>query len=223
MAVISCFFLNSLFVVAFSYTTYKCQCNCLGDRPYVDSEHMVDAEHSTILLNREVRSGHSTMDTSFEHRTTRAKALMSEPRVPSMLWKCCCQLVVLLVCMSLRTASAACTGDISSDEYDALETFYESTGGRQWQWSPSEPINTRWSFPNSLSAPCSVPWQGITCDVNSISLSAHCTVTSLILSGYNLTGRIPPEIGNVSSLTVLQININNLAGTPTSITEVLVM
>ena len=184
---------------------------------------MVDVVHSSILVNREVRSGHSTMDTSFEHRTTRAKALMSEPRVPSMLWKCCCRLVVLLVCMSLRTASADCTGDISSVEYHALETFYESTGGHQWQWSPLEPINTRWSFPSSLSTPCSVPWQGITCDLSSISSSAHCTVTVLSLPSYHLTGRLPPEIGNVSSLTVLHLNINNLAGTPTSITEVLVM
>ena len=84
--------------------------------------------------------------------------------------------------------------DIPGKECVALLALYDSTGGDDW-------INrTGWL---SSASPCE--WRGIKCE------RGH--VTSLGLHNNQLTGTIPPELGNLSALTKLWLNGNQLTGT----------
>ena len=82
----------------------------------------------------------------------------------------------------------------TSDDYNALVTFYNSLNGDSWNenynWLTSEPIYN---------------WFGVTIDNNQ-------RVTKIEVAENNLTGTIPNEIGNLSQLTDLVLSVNNLSG-----------
>jgi Leucine-rich repeat (LRR) protein len=85
----------------------------------------------------------------------------------------------------------------------ALVTVYNTTGGLNWtnntNWLSSEPISD---------------WHGVTVGINSGTkgLSDSTSVLRLDLSGNNLTGSIPPEIGTMTGLQSLNFGTNNLSG-----------
>ena len=81
---------------------------------------------------------------------------------------------------------------IPSEELEALIALYNNTNGDSWT------NNENWLN----DTPCS--WQGVTCE------NGH--VTQLYLADNQLNGTIPPEIGNLTSLTSLEFNKNNLSG-----------
>ena len=72
----------------------------------------------------------------------------------------------------------------------ALIALYNSTDGANWR------DNSGW---NTSSSHCS--WYGVTCDS-----AGH--VTSLILEYNSLDGTLPPEVGNLVNLNLLQITYN---------------
>ena len=76
----------------------------------------------------------------------------------------------------------------------ALLALYEATNGPDWT------DNSNWGSDKPLGA-----WHGVTTD-------AQGRVTRLSLSRNNLTGILPPELGNLDELTVLALGDNRLTG-----------
>ena len=84
--------------------------------------------------------------------------------------------------------------DIPGKECVALLALHDSTGGDDWK------DRTGWL---SSSSPCE--WHGISCK------RGH--VVSISLLSNQLTGTIPPELGNLGALEVLLLHDNQLTGT----------
>ena len=100
----------------------------------------------------------------------------------TLLW------LMLLVTVSGRTVQA----QVTEQDSLALVALYKATTGAFWQ------DNTNW-----LTGPVST-WLGVTVTVD--------RVTSVSLSRNQLTGGIPPELGNLTNLTRLSLGINQLTG-----------
>ena len=79
-------------------------------------------------------------------------------------------------------------------ECEALVALYDSTDGANWY------RKTDWL---QIDTPCS--WYGVTC-----SAAGH--VTSLELDTNGLRGAIPPELGDLTELEVLDLSYNYLVG-----------
>jgi len=81
-------------------------------------------------------------------------------------------------------------------ERDALIALYNSTNGPSWSdhsdWLGAE------------GTECS--WYGVTCNF------ANTRVSGLLLSNNQLSGVLPPEIGDLSSIASLYLNSNSLTG-----------
>ncbi|MDM8527625.1 PKD domain-containing protein [Anaerolineales bacterium HSG24] len=110
-------------------------------------------------------------------------------------------LVMMVSMMLLPTATQAQNYDCSTDqdelpvsECEALVALYTSTNGSSWS------NNEDWL--QADKTPCS--WYGVACT------NGH--VNRLILEDKNLTGPIPPELGDMTSLTMLHLYQNNLIG-----------
>ncbi len=88
-----------------------------------------------------------------------------------------------------------CADTRAIPDWDVLEHLYNITNGKDWtnsdNWLSEAPLNQ---------------WYGITAD-------AEGRVTALDLSGNNLSGTIPPELGQLTGLQELWLPENNLSGT----------
>lgn len=82
----------------------------------------------------------------------------------------------------------------SHPDYPALEAFYLSTNGSSWT------DNSNWLTGSDLSA-----WFGL-------SLDGSDRVYSILLGDNNLSGELPPELGDLSALTELVLYINRING-----------
>lgn len=84
----------------------------------------------------------------------------------------------------------------SHPDYVALKALFDATGGEYWR------DNDGWF---ADCDPCQgIPWSGVSCESN--------RVNSLVLSLNNLSGPIPPEIGQLEILSTLTAVNNNLTG-----------
>jgi hypothetical protein len=138
--------------------------------------------------------------------------------------------------------NAYCTGDISPQEYDALNALYVATNGSQWRWTNLDQTS-KWVFPSDYTAPCSDHWEGIICTNSSGGLESFektpshspslfldqlsqprkqmasatprskCVVSALLLQYRNLDGYIPEQIGNLTHLIYLFLYSNRIIGT----------
>ena len=81
-----------------------------------------------------------------------------------------------------------------SPDRAALTALYNATDGENWR------NNTNWMSDKPLGE-----WHGVTTD-------AQGRVTELVLGLNNLTGPIPPELGNLTNLRSLSLAFNNLTG-----------
>ena len=94
-------------------------------------------------------------------------------------------------------------------ERAALMALYDATNGDSWT------NNTGWKTPPLAADGFAYPgtecgWFGVTCTGD--------TVTSLSLQTNQLSGSIPPELGNLTNLTTLELWENQLSGSiPTEI------
>ena len=88
----------------------------------------------------------------------------------------------------------ATVAEIPLMECEALVALYDSTDGANWY------RKTDWL---QIDTPCS--WYGVTC-----SAAGH--VTSLELDTNGLRGAIPPELGDLTELEVLDLSYNYLVG-----------
>lgn len=79
-------------------------------------------------------------------------------------------------------------------ERDALIALYVSADGANWS------ISTNWL--GAAGTECT--WYGVSCIFSGVE--------ELRLQDNNLSGSIPPELGDLSDLYVLQLNSNNLSG-----------
>ena len=84
--------------------------------------------------------------------------------------------------------------DIPGKECVALLALHDSTGGDDWK------DRTGWL---SSSSPCE--WHGISCK------RGH--VVSISLLSNQLTGPVPPELGSLGDLRILELSYNQLTGT----------
>lgn len=102
--------------------------------------------------------------------------------------------VMVLFCFvhSVLAFDCALQTEIPRSECDALNTLYISTSGHLWHH------NTGWEGAH----PCSS--YGIKCSGGS--------VRSLHFFNNNLSGSIPPEIGNLTDLIILELSSNQLFG-----------
>ena len=95
---------------------------------------------------------------------------------------------------NLAVSATAVTNAIIAGDRAALEALYNATDGANWT------DNTNWLSNAALSQ-----WHGVTTDVNG-------RVTQLDLADNTLTGGIPAELGNLTSLERLYLNGNALTG-----------
>ena len=79
-------------------------------------------------------------------------------------------------------------------EREALVALYNATGGPNWEG------NNNWLSDVPISE-----WEGVTTDDNG-------RVTQLNLSVNELSGEIPPELGNLANLTGRYLDRNQLTG-----------
>ncbi len=100
-----------------------------------------------------------------------------------------CIIICLMLLLSFNKISVA---QVSEQDSLALVALYDSTGGATWT-----------NHENWLTGPVAT-WHGITVSGN--------RVTQITLEDNNLTGSIPPEIGNLSNLNRLDLYKNQLTG-----------
>ena len=95
-----------------------------------------------------------------------------------------------------------CIGSLQ-DDWEALKALYNATDGANWT------TRTKWGKgTKAAQAPTATEldsWHGVTV--------ANGRVTQLRLGSNNLTGTIPPELGNLTKLAFLWLDSNNLTGT----------
>lgn len=150
----------------------------------------------------------------------------------ALFWSFCVVLVLSYVAESYYSFSSA--------EFQALEEFYDALHGESWMWrsnhslevivdddyllSPGTITNhgAIWNF-TGVHDPCQEHWQGINCTCSDVVLPSHttqtnCSVVSIELAAYNLTGQIPDSIESFRFLRVLYLTSNNITGTiPTTL------
>jgi len=81
-----------------------------------------------------------------------------------------------------------------SVERDVLTAFFDATGGSNW-----------WRSDNWLSDRPLGDWYGVDTDSDG-------RITRLVLRGNNLSGYLPPELGNLTNLTTMVLSLNRLDG-----------
>lgn len=93
----------------------------------------------------------------------------------------------------ISDAKVAICGSSSPDR-EALVAFYNGTNGPNWN------ENTNWLSNESLNR-----WRGVRTD-------SEGRVTGISLTGINLSGRLPPEIGQLQHLVGLDLYNNSISG-----------
>jgi Leucine-rich repeat (LRR) protein len=104
-------------------------------------------------------------------------------------------LTLTAVSVLLISLASVSYSQIPQIERDALVALYNSTDGANWT------DNTGWL--GAAGTECD--WYGVTCTSGQI--------TTLSLGSNNLSGTIPTELGNLTSLIQLNFFNNSLTGT----------
>ncbi len=116
-------------------------------------------------------------------------------------------LVRALFWLTLAASFMVCGAQHLSDDEKALVDLFASTGGNS-AWKNSK----LWLSRNDSSSAGVCDWFGVKCGPALCSTNSSCRVVSLVLSGNKLLGTLPPSIGNLSALQVLDLSYNQLSG-----------
>ena len=101
------------------------------------------------------------------------------------------------------------TGNIPSDEYEALHELYTALDGQHWDWATAGDLHSiPWNFSENAN-PCLDHWQGLVCDYRTDPI-LH--ILEIDLSTYNLVGSIPASIDTFALLSSLQLSHNHITG-----------
>ena len=104
--------------------------------------------------------------------------------------------LIFVLMLTIFTSLPAGCALTSPAEKSALIALYSSTDGDNWI------NNTNWN----IGDPCNNSWYGVSCNC------INGNIIGLDLTGNQLTGVIPAEIGDLTSLTVLTFLYNYLTG-----------
>ena len=138
----------------------------------------------------------------FSMRSTAAPPPSRAPRGRTQMAKSIARfLVAVMAVAAMILASAAGTGlaqvqTNTSTDRDALVALYNATSGDSWA------NNDNWLSDKPLGE-----WHGVTTDSDG-------RVRRLNLSGNQLSGEVPSELGSLSNLTRLYLYDNQLSGVP---------
>ena len=135
-----------------------------------------------------------------------------------------------LVVICLLTCWVKCLASCItlSEEVDALYSLYQSTDGRQWQWKANQTLyGIPWNFTITTTGevsvgcdPCQTHWQGITCTSDSTGVTdSSCSIVSLTLSNYSLSGILPLALVNLTQLQTIDLSYNPGLGSGDNITD----
>ena len=102
-------------------------------------------------------------------------------------------LVIIGGALNANPASAQTTPGSAAGDRDALVALYNATGGANWT------NNTNWLSDRPITE-----WHGV--------YGSGKRVTHLDLKNNNLSGPMPPELGDLTALTILDLQHNNLTG-----------
>ena len=111
-----------------------------------------------------------------------------------LIFLCASSLVFTFAYTKNILADCASQAEIPKEECIALVDIYNSTDGTNWT------KNTGWT---ANDKPCT--WHGVVC------IDGHVEKLQL-LSENNLNGSLPPTIGNLTKLKVLELYDNNISG-----------
>ena len=115
--------------------------------------------------------------------------------------------IIFVIILSVAYVHSLLSCNISDENFDSLYSLFEACDGVSWKWNSSEPNSSHWSFPNTLSAPCSDEWQGVTC---TLFPDNSCSITEIKLVGMGLSGSLPSNISQLGDLTALQLDHNDI-------------
>jgi len=101
-------------------------------------------------------------------------------------------ILIIVVFIQFTGMSQNLLSQVPEQDSLALVALYDSTDGPNWT------TNTNW-----LTGPVS-EWHGITV--------IGGRVTELFLSSNNLSGTIPPKIGDLTSLNIIELDNNQISG-----------
>jgi hypothetical protein len=118
----------------------------------------------------------------------------------------------------------SCTGSVEDAVYEALYALYNATNGPKWAWkSESSQSGIVWNFTGVTSVsdgaarPCRDEWQGLTCAQQGADPNL-CFIEEMDLTGYQLLGSLPSEIGNLGDIQQFVLQDNSLYGrVPTTV------
>jgi hypothetical protein len=103
---------------------------------------------------------------------------------------------------ALSTVPSTAAAD-AADDRSALADLFVATSGAKWRNAQN------WLAPSSSM--CS--WFGVRCDnCSEVAGAPKCRVVALLLPNNKLVGTLPASIGNMSELTILNLNTNSLSG-----------
>lgn len=118
---------------------------------------------------------------------------------------------VSILCTDLFHVTSA--GNLQFSDYFILFELYNNTKGSIWRWS-----GIPWNFTGILNGiennPCLENWDGIVCSKPCFSddVDEPCFVSQLNLTNHSLTGYIPENFWNLTNVSVVYLNDNELMG-----------
>eukprot|EP01032_Pedospumella_encystans_P019747 gene19747-22451_t len=115
-------------------------------------------------------------------------------------------MILLLLC-TLVCQSSQASSIFPQSEYEALHELYLTAGGYGWTWKSSG--GNEWDF-SVYQNPCDQQWQGLTCTLDTAQNTSY--VQEIVLAGYNMTGHLIDSLGNFPKLIKLELKNNSLVG-----------